>query len=136
MRIQDKYDLVLFDGICNLCNQAVDFIIRRDKNDDFKVGALQDPQVKDILKTYSINEDYLDSLVLIQGDQIFYKSEAALKIARKLGRGWQIFYIGIFLPVSVRDKIYDWIGENRYKWFGKKETCRLPSPEEREKFIS
>lgn len=136
MRIQDKYDIVLFDGVCNLCNQAVDFIIRRDKNDDFKVGALQDPQVKDILKTYSINEDYLDSLVLIQGDQIFYKSEAALKIARKLGRGWQIFYIGILLPVSVRDKIYDWIGENRYKWFGKKETCRLPSPEEKEKFIS
>lgn len=136
MRIQDKYDIVLFDGVCNLCNQAVDFIIRRDKNDDFKVGALQDPQVKDILKTYSINEDYLDSLVLIQGDQIFYKSEAALKIARKLGRGWQIFYIGILLPVSVRDNIYDWIGENRYKWFGKKETCRLPSPEEREKFIS
>lgn len=136
MRIQDKFNLVLFDGVCNLCNQAVDFIIRKDKNDDFKVGALQDPMVKDILKTYSINENYLDSLVLIEGDHIFYKSEAALKIARKLGRGWQIFYICILLPVSVRDRIYDWIGKNRYKWFGKKETCRLPSPEEKAKFIS
>jgi predicted DCC family thiol-disulfide oxidoreductase YuxK len=136
MRIQDRYDLVLFDGVCNLCNQAVDFIIRRDKNDDFKVGALQDPVVKDILKTYSINENYLDSLVLIQGDRIFYKSDAALKIARKLGRGWQIFYIGILLPVALRDKIYDWIGRNRYLWFGKTETCRLPSPEEKKKFIS
>lgn len=136
MRIQDRYDLVLFDGVCNLCNQAVDFIIRRDKNDDFKVGALQDPVVKDILKTYSINENYLDSLVLIQEDRIFYKSDAALKIARKLGRGWQIFYIGILLPVALRDKIYDWIGRNRYLWFGKTETCRLPSPEEKKKFIS
>jgi predicted DCC family thiol-disulfide oxidoreductase YuxK len=136
MRIQDRYDLVLFDGVCNLCNKAVDFIIRRDKNDYFKVGALQDPVVKDILKTYSINENYLDSLVLIQGDRIFYKSDAALKIAQKLGRGWQIFYIGIILPIDLRDKIYDWIGSNRYIWFGKKETCRLPSPEEKKKFIS
>lgn len=136
MRLQDEYSLVLFDGVCNLCNQAVDFIIRKDKNNNFKVGALQDSLVKDLLKTYTINEDYLDSLILIQGDEVFYKSSAALRIAKDLGGFWQVLYIGILLPRSLRDSIYDWIGRNRYKWFGKKETCRLPSPEEKEKFIS
>lgn len=136
MRIQDKFNLVLFDGVCNLCNQAVDFIIRKDKKDKFKVGALQDSVVKDLLKDYTIDENYLDSLVLIQGDDVFYKSSAALRIARDLGGFWQIFYIGILLPESIRDRIYDWIGRNRYKWFGKKETCRLPTPSEKEKFIS
>lgn len=135
MRLQDEYSLVLFDGVCNLCNQAVDFIIRKDKNNNFKVGALQDSLVKDLLKTYTINEDYLDSLILIQGDEVFYKSSAALRIAKDLGGFWQVLYIGILLPRSLRDSIYDWIGRNRYKWFGKKETCRLPSPEEKEKFL-
>ncbi|AFL84473.1 hypothetical protein Belba_1886 [Belliella baltica DSM 15883] len=135
MRIQDDYNLVLFDGVCNLCNQAVDFIIRKDKRDKFKVGALQDSEVKEILKDYTIDENYLDSLVLIQGDQVFYKSSAALRIAKDLGGVWQIFYIGILLPEAFRDNIYDWIGRNRYKWFGKKETCRLPTSDEKKKFI-
>lgn len=135
MRLQDKYNLVLFDGVCNLCNNAVDFIIRNDKKDKFKVGALQDSAVKDILKEYSLDEDYLDSLVLIQGDQVFYKSSAALRIAKALGGIWQILYFGIILPRPFRDRIYDWIGKNRYKWFGKKETCRLPTPEEKKKFL-
>ncbi|MCH7415680.1 DCC1-like thiol-disulfide oxidoreductase family protein [Belliella sp. R4-6] len=135
MRIQDKYSIVLFDGVCNLCNNAVDFIIRKDKNDKFKVGALQDEAVKKILVDYKVKKDYLDSLVLIERNEIYYKSTAALKIAKKLGGIWKIFYAGIILPASWRDSIYDWIAENRYKWYGKKETCRLPTPEEKAKFL-
>ena len=135
MRIQDKYSIVLFDGVCNLCNNAVDFIIRNDKNDNFKVGALQDNTVKNILVDYKVNKDYLDSLVLIEGESVYYKSTAALKIAKKLGGFWKLFYAGIILPTSWRDSIYDWIGKNRYKWFGKKETCRLPTEEEKAKFL-
>lgn len=135
MRIQDQYKLVLFDGVCNLCNNAVDFIIRKDKKNRFKVGALQDEQVKEILEDYTIDSDYLDSLVLIDGDQVYYKSTAALHISRNLGGLWPLLYGFVILPKIIRDPIYDWVARNRYRWFGKKETCRLPTEEERNKFI-
>ncbi|MGY6744951.1 MAG: thiol-disulfide oxidoreductase DCC family protein [Cecembia sp.] len=136
MRVQDQYDIVLFDGVCNLCNNAVDFIMQRDKKRQFKVGALQDEHVKKMLKSYEINEEYLDSLVLIRKDQVFYKSRAALEISRKLNALWPLFYGFIIIPAFIRDPIYDWIATNRYKWFGKKETCRLPSEEEQNQFLS
>ncbi|PSK97921.1 thiol-disulfide oxidoreductase DCC family protein [Cecembia rubra] len=136
MRIQDKFDIVLFDGVCNLCNNAVDFIIRRDKHSQFKVGALQDPAAKKLLKNYQIKEGYLDSLILIRGEKVFYRSRAALEIAKKLNALWPLFYIFIFLPAFIRDPIYDWIANNRYKWFGKKETCRIPKKEELDKFLT
>ncbi len=135
MRIQDKFDIVMFDGVCNLCNDAVDFIIVRDKNDKFKFGALQEDKSKDILKPYKVKEDYLDSIILIRGDQIFYKSRAALEIAKNLSGLWPVTYAFIIIPAFVRDPIYDWIARNRYKWFGKRETCRFPSEEERAKFL-
>ncbi|WP_291784974.1 DCC1-like thiol-disulfide oxidoreductase family protein [Cecembia sp.] len=136
MRIQDKYDIVLFDGVCNLCNGAVDFIIKRDKGQNFKVAALQDEMVKKILESYQIEGDYLDSIVLIRGEKVFYKSRAALEISRKLNALWPIFYGLIIIPAFIRDPIYNWIARNRYKWFGKKETCRLPNEEEQNKFLS
>jgi len=135
MRIQDKYDIILFDGVCNLCNHAVDFIIRRDKNDCFKFGALQDNATKTILKEYKINLDYIDSIILIRGDQVFYKSQAALEVARNLGGAWPVLYIFSILPVFIRDPIYDWIAINRYRWFGKKEICRIPTTKEKLKFL-
>lgn len=136
MRVQDKYEVILFDGVCNLCNNSVDFVIQRDKKNRFKFGALQDPSTKKLLKDYLINSEYLDSLVLISGDQVYYKSSAALQIAKNLGGFWSAWYGLKIVPKFIRDPIYDWIAANRYKWFGKKETCRLPSPEEKEKFLS
>lgn len=135
MRIQDKFDIVMFDGVCNLCNDAVDFIIVRDKNDTFKFGALQEEMSKEILKDFNVKEDYLDSIILVRGDQVFYKSKAALEIARNLSGLWPLFYGLIIIPAFIRDPIYDWIARNRYKWFGKRETCRFPSEEERAKFL-
>jgi len=135
MRIQDKYDIILFDGVCNLCNTAVDFVIRRDKNDRFKFGSLQDKATKSILKDYKINQNYIDSIILIRGNQVFYKSKAALEIARNLGSPWPVMYIFIIVPAIIRDPVYDWIARNRYRWFGKKETCRIPSPKEKQKFL-
>jgi len=133
--IQPK-SVVFFDGVCNLCNSSIDFIIQRDKNDHFLVGALQDEISKRVLNHYEVNAGYLDSLVLLEGGKIFYKSSAALKIAKKLSGLWPIFYPLILIPSPIRDFIYDWIGANRYKWFGKKSTCRLASPEEKIKFLS
>lgn len=127
--------VILFDGVCNLCNSSIDFIIKRDKKDRFKVGALQEAAGKELLSKFKVNPEYLDSLVLIEGEEIYFRSTAALRIARNLSGLWPLFYGFIVLPSSIRDGIYDWIGKNRYRWFGKKNTCRLPTPEERAKFI-
>lgn len=127
--------VILFDGVCNLCNSSIDFIIKRDKKDCFKVGALQEAAGKELLSKFEVNPEYLDSLVLIEGEEIYFRSTAALRIARNLSGLWPLFYGFIVLPSSIRDGIYDWIGKNRYRWFGKKNTCRLPTPEERAKFI-
>ena len=136
MRVEEKFDIVLFDGVCNLCNHAVDFIINRDKKGHFKLGALQDEHVKKLLQSHAINEDYLDSLVLLRGEKIFYKSRAALEISRKLNALWPLLYGLVIIPAFIRDPVYDWIARNRYKWFGKKETCRLPTAEEQERFLT
>lgn len=128
--------IVFFDGVCNLCNSSVDFMIKRDKNDRFLVGALQDETSKEILSQFEVKEDYLDSIVLLENGKVFYKSTAALKIARHLAGLWPALYPLIILPQGLRDVVYDWIGQNRYKWFGKQNTCRLPSPEEKAKFLS
>jgi predicted DCC family thiol-disulfide oxidoreductase YuxK len=134
-RIQDQFEIVLFDGVCNLCNSAVDLIVRNDKEGHFKVGALQDEKTRALLKDYHINEDYLDSIILIRGDQVFYKSRAALEITKKLRGAWPLLYGFIVIPAFIRDPVYDWIALNRYRWFGKKETCRLPTAEERARFL-
>lgn len=128
--------IVFFDGVCNLCNASIDFIIKRDRHNKFLVGALQDGFSKEILSKYQVKADYLDSLVLLENGEIFYKSTAALKIARNLSGVWPAFYPLIFLPKWLRDPVYDFIGKNRYSWFGKKNTCRIASPEEKSKFLS
>ncbi|PZX51886.1 putative DCC family thiol-disulfide oxidoreductase YuxK [Algoriphagus ratkowskyi] len=128
--------IIFFDGVCNLCNASIDFVIQRDTMDHFLVGALQEDLSIEILAKYKVREDYLDSLVLLEKGQIYYKSTAALKIARKLSGFWPALYPLILLPKFLRDSIYNWIGSNRYRWFGKKSTCRLPSPAEKEKFLS
>lgn len=127
--------VILFDGVCNLCNASIDFVIKRDKKDLFRVGALQEEAGKTLLSKFEVNPEYLDSLVLIEEDQVFFRSTAALRIAKKLPGLWPLFYGFIILPPFIRDGIYDWIGKNRYRWFGKKNTCRLPTPEEKAKFL-
>src|SRR5690554_3463488 len=135
-RIQDSFDIVLFDGVCNLCNSAVDLIVRNDKKGQIKVGALQDAKTKELLKDYHINQDYLDSIILIRGDEVYYKSRAALEVTKKLSGLWPLLYGFILVPAFIRDPVYDWIARNRYRWFGKKETCRLPTADERARFLN
>lgn len=136
MRIQDKYDLVLFDGVCNLCNRSVNFIIKRDYKDKFKFGALQDASSHTLLKAYFGNNSYLDSLVLIRGEKVYLKSRAALEIAKILQPPWPLVYIFRIIPTFLRDPIYNWIAKNRYSWFGKQDSCRVPTANERRKFLS
>ncbi len=130
-----KKSVVLFDGVCTLCNASIDFVLKRDKKDRFRVGALQDNKGKELLSRFEAPPEYLDSLVLIEGGRIYFRSTAALRIAKRLPGLWPLLYGLILLPPFVRDGLYDWIGRNRYRWFGRKNTCRLPTPGEKAKFL-
>lgn len=100
------------------------------------MGALQDAPGQMLLEKFGVKTEYLDSLVLFEDQKVYYRSTAALKISRHLSGLWPLFYVFILIPPFLRDPIYDWIGGNRYAWFGKKNTCRLPTEEERGKFLT
>ncbi|PKP25774.1 MAG: thiol-disulfide oxidoreductase [Bacteroidetes bacterium HGW-Bacteroidetes-2] len=127
--------IVLFDGVCNLCNNSVTFIIKKDKKDRFRFAALQSKIGKGLVQKYHIDISKLDSILLIEGETYSYKSTAALHIAKHLGGVYSMFYTLIVLPPIVRNFFYDIIAKNRYKWFGKKESCMIPTPELKAKFL-
>ena len=128
--------ILLFDGYCSLCNGAVDFVLKRDPKKKLLFAAIQSPEGQRVLKHYGLPSTYLDTLVLVEKGKIYLGSTAALRVARKLRRGWPLLYPLIFIPKSIRDGIYQWIGRNRYAWFGRKETCRMPTPSEKKRFLS
>lgn len=129
--------IILFDGICNLCNSSVQFVIKRDKSDIFRFAPLQSDIGKKLIDERGIDTSTVDSIILIEPNIAYYtKSSAAIEIANDLGGMWKVFNVFTYiLPVSVRDWIYDFIARNRYKWFGKKESCMIPTPEMKAKFI-
>ena len=126
---------VLFDGVCNFCNSSVNFIIDRDKEDYFQFTPLQNDLAKDILRQNGYNPDDLDSVVLYEDGTVYTESTAALRIAKRLKGLWPLLYGFIIIPPFIRNSVYRFIARNRYKWFGKREACRLPSPEVKAKFI-
>jgi predicted DCC family thiol-disulfide oxidoreductase YuxK len=128
--------IILFDGVCNLCNSSVNFIIKRDKRDYFRFAAIQSDIGDELCKKYNIASQGLESVILIEGGKVYNKSTAALRIARKLSGLWPLLYLFIVFPLFIRDNIYIFIANNRYKWFGKKEFCMVPTPEIKSKFIT
>lgn len=133
--MNEKYT-ILFDGVCNLCNSSVNFVIDRDKNDRFRFAALQSSEGEEILKKFDADPAYLDSIVLIKDEKLYYKSAAALQIAKDLSGLWPVFSVFLIVPAGIRDFVYDIIAKNRYSWFGRRDECRIPSPELRSKFLS
>ncbi len=127
--------LILFDGVCNLCNGAVNFVIDRDPDGLFTFGALQSEEAQPILEEYGLSAAYLDSLVLIENGEVYQKSAAALRIARRLRGAWPLLSVFLAVPPVLRDVVYDWIAANRYSWFGKRDECRIPTPELKERFL-
>ena len=128
--------LIVFDGICNLCNASVQLVIKNDKKNIFLFAPLQGQTAKDIISNYNIDTSKVDSILLyIPEKGLFLKSTAALKIAYSLGFAWNLLSFFIIIPVFIRDWIYDLIAKNRYKWFGKKETCMVPTEELKSKFL-
>lgn len=128
--------IILFDGVCNLCNSSVDFVIKHDKKNRFLFTSLQSEAGKNILKKYSLPADDLTSFVLVQEGKAYTKSTAALKVLKQLSSFVSIFYLFMVLPKFIRDAMYNRLADNRYKWFGKKEECMIPTPELKARFLS
>lgn len=131
----DGKKIILFDGVCNLCNGAVVFIIKRDKKDRYRFAALQSDTGREYTAGYRVDTSETDSMVLIENDRCHTKSSAALRIARHLSGAYPLLYGFIILPKGIRDRLYDIIANNRYRWFGRKDRCMIPTPELKKKFL-
>ena len=136
IELPDGKQLVLFDGICNLCNASVNFIIKNDKKDRFRFTPIQSKVGQQIIKDLNIDTKKTDSIILYsEKKEISYKSTAALLIVKHLGFPRHIMVIFLIVPKFIRNWVYDFIARNRYKWYGKREKCMLPTSELQKKFI-
>lgn len=131
----EKGSVIFFDGMCNLCNGAVQFVIERDNNNIFKFAALQSDFAKLELLKFTLAVGQGGSFVLLEHGKVYEQSTAALKVARKLNGLWPLLYGFIVVPAFIRNAVYSYIARNRYKWFGKKESCWVPTPDLRSKFL-
>ncbi|MFI8380217.1 thiol-disulfide oxidoreductase DCC family protein [Leeuwenhoekiella sp. NPDC079379] len=127
--------IILFDGVCNLCNGAINFIIKQDSSGVFKFTSLQSETGMRLLQKHNIDPEKTDSIILVEGDRASVKSTAALRISRFLDKGYPLLYVFMIVPGFIRNIVYDFIAKNRYKWFGKKESCMIPTPELKSRFL-
>ncbi len=128
--------IILFDGVCNFCNSAVNFVIKRDKKARIQFAPLQSEMGIQLQKQYNLPTDDMTSFLFIENGKVYSQSTAALKVCRYLRYGWPLCYGFIIVPKFIRDGIYNWIAKNRYKWFGVREQCMIPSPEVKARFLS
>jgi predicted DCC family thiol-disulfide oxidoreductase YuxK len=133
--METAHPIVLFDGICNLCNGAVQLILRRDPAGRFRFASLQSPAGEEMQTRLGIDPKALDSILLVEGERWYRESDAALRIAVGLGGIWKAAALLRLMPRPLRDALYRWVARNRYRWFGKQETCWLPTPELRGRFL-
>ena len=131
-----KHSIILFDGICNLCNSAVQFVIRRDNSDHFLFAALQSEEGKKILAENNLPANKMNSFILVENGKAYDRSTAAFKVVRKLKGLWRFLYGFIIVPKFIRDGIYQVISKNRYQWFGRKNDCMVPTPELKARFLN
>lgn len=125
--------IVFFDGVCGFCNKSVDALVRLDEDEVLRFAPIQGEVAKSVLPEE--RRENLDTICYFDGERIFTKTRALLEIGRAVGGGLQLFYPLVLLPDALRDAAYDWVARNRYRWFGKSESCRMPSPEERRLFL-
>jgi predicted DCC family thiol-disulfide oxidoreductase YuxK len=133
---QPSRKVVLFDGVCNLCSGWVGFVLRRDPQRRFHFAALQSAFGADLLRRHELPADYLGSILLLDGSTLYAKSDAVLRIARRLRWPWPLLGIFSIVPRGLRDVFYDWVARNRYRWFGKRDTCMVPRADDAARFLS
>lgn len=127
--------LIVFDGVCNWCNAWVDFTITHDPHAKFKFGTLQSEPAQQILTSLRLSTEGFETFLLLEQGRVYTKSTAVLKIMRQLSGLWSLLSIGIVIPRPLRDAIYDYVARRRYRWMGKADTCRVPTPAERDRFV-
>ena len=125
---------ILLDGVCNLCNGFVQFVIARDPAAQFRFGALTTPAAQDLLRAAGVT-NAPDSIVLLEDDGVYFQSDAALRIVRRLTFPWPLAYGLVVVPRFVRDWVYDIIAARRYKWFGRRDACMVPTPDLKQRFL-
>lgn len=135
MNLDSSHKIILFDGVCNLCNRSVNFIISKDKKDVFRFATLQSEIGLSLMSQHGINTTKTDSVILIDTNEYHERSSAILQIVKNLSGGYALLYFFIIVPKCIRDWGYDYIAKNRYKWYGKKDSCMVPTPELVSKFL-
>ncbi len=128
--------VILFDGVCNLCNGSVQFIIARDPAAQFRFAPLDSPAARRLIGESGVSSPLPDSMVLVEQGRLYTRSDAALRITRRLRFPWPLLYAVVILPRRLRNALYDLIARNRYRWFGKRDACMVPTPELRARFLS
>jgi|SRR5210317_1574047 len=127
--------IILFDGICLLCSSTVRFIMKNDSKNRFAFASLQSDAAKEILLQFPAKKNILESLILIEDGNLYESSAAVLRIGKKLGWKFKWIYLAHLIPFKLRERLYFWIARNRYRWFGKRASCYLPSEKEKSKFL-
>ena len=127
--------IILFDGVCKFCHASVQFVIKRDNHNRFRFCPLQSPKGQQLAMDHGIDNLNLTLMILLEDNNIYRKSSAALRIARKLASPWPALYIFIVVPTIIRDVVYDFIGNHRYQWFGKYDQCMIPDDDTRDRFL-
>jgi predicted DCC family thiol-disulfide oxidoreductase YuxK len=131
-----KEGIVLFDGVCNLCNAAVQFIIKRDPVGKIKFASLQSDAGQSLLRTNHLSTDEFHSIIFLKGDEVYQESDAVLKIACELKSPWAwLLSATVIIPRAIRDRVYRWVSRNRYNIFGKRKECMVPTPDLRKRFL-
>jgi len=134
--LYDTNNILLFDGVCNLCNNAVKFIIKRDKKAVIKFTSLQSNIGQNLLSKHQLSTKKFDSFVYLKGGKCYLKSTAALHLLNDIGGLWKLVYAFIIVPRFIRDFIYDVVAKNRYKWFGKTNDCMIPTLTLQQRFLN
>ena len=134
--LPENKHIILFDGFCNLCNNSVNYIIRKEKGDSFRFAAIQSDIGQTLIDKYQIDTVKTDSIILIREDeQVYFKSSAVLRIAKDLKFPVNLASIFLIIPGFINNWVYDYVARNRYKWYGKREACMIPTPELKAKFL-
>lgn len=131
----ENKSIIFFDGICNLCNASVNFVIKHDKKAQFLFASFQSDAAKEILLHFNLKNLDVNTVILVEGQKVYDKSTAVLKIAKQLDGGTKAFYAFFIIPKIFRDWVYDFIAKNRYRWFGKRDSCLIPSIELKNRFL-
>jgi predicted DCC family thiol-disulfide oxidoreductase YuxK len=127
--------ILLFDGVCNLCSSSVQFVLTHNKKENVKFASLQSEFASNALSNSNLPANYLNSLVLLENGKTYVKSDAALRLAKHLNGLWKLAGVLQIVPTFIRNPIYDWIANNRYRWYGKKEVCWIPEPKWKARFL-